>query len=77
LLWDLGQRHYGEIELLARRGRLHLEEPGNTVTAPQAAPSPPAAFGLTRRETEVLGLVAAGRTNRQIARALFISENGA
>ncbi|HET9661411.1 MAG TPA: LuxR C-terminal-related transcriptional regulator [Thermomicrobiales bacterium] len=30
-------------------------------------------YGLTRRELEVLELVAAGRTNRQIADALFIS----
>ena len=35
---------------------------------------PPAAqLGLTRREAEVLALVAAGRSNRQIAQALFIS----
>jgi ATP/maltotriose-dependent transcriptional regulator MalT len=31
--------------------------------------------GLSRRELEVLGLVAAGRTNRQIAGALVISEH--
>jgi DNA-binding NarL/FixJ family response regulator len=31
-------------------------------------------LGLTRREQQVLPLVASGRTNRQIARALFISE---
>ena len=34
-------------------------------------------FGLTRREREVLALVATGRTNRQIADELFISENTA
>ena len=30
-------------------------------------------FGLTRRETEVLSLVAEGRTNRQIGQELFIT----
>ncbi len=34
-------------------------------------------FGLTDRELEVLTLVAAGRTNRQIGQALFISEKTA
>jgi DNA-binding CsgD family transcriptional regulator len=32
-----------------------------------------AQVGLTPREAEVLALVAAGRSNRQIAQALFIS----
>jgi DNA-binding NarL/FixJ family response regulator len=32
-----------------------------------------AAAGLTRRETEVVRLVAVGRTNREIARELFVS----
>jgi DNA-binding CsgD family transcriptional regulator len=32
------------------------------------------AFGLSRREHEVLGLIAEGRTNREIAERLFISE---
>ena len=36
-----------------------------------------ARLGLTPREREVLALVALGRTNRQIADALFISENTA
>jgi ATP/maltotriose-dependent transcriptional regulator MalT len=64
-----------EIELLANRGRLHLQEP--TAPAPAASPSPAASLGLTRREAEVLALVAAGRTNRQIGGELFITEKTA
>ncbi|MFJ8112205.1 AAA family ATPase [Streptomyces sp. NPDC096132] len=42
--------------------------------APHALPTDPAeALGLTGRERDVLRLVSAGRTNRQIADALFIS----
>lgn len=37
------------------------------------APRPPADGPLSARETEVLGLVGAGRTDREIARALFLS----
>jgi DNA-binding CsgD family transcriptional regulator/tetratricopeptide (TPR) repeat protein len=66
-----------EIELLAQRGRLRLEEQAVAVTAAVGPPSPAASFGLTRREAEVLGLVAAGRTNRQIGDQLFITEKTA
>jgi DNA-binding NarL/FixJ family response regulator len=62
-----------EIELLAQRGRLHLDEPVDTAAELKAPPSPAASFGLTRREVEVLALVAEGRTNRQIGQALFIT----
>jgi len=62
-----------EIELLAGRGRLGLEQPAAAVAAPESLSSPAASLGLTRREAEVLQLVAAGRTNRQIGQALFIT----
>jgi DNA-binding CsgD family transcriptional regulator/tetratricopeptide (TPR) repeat protein len=62
-----------EIELLAQRARLRLEEPVDSAAPPKAPPSPAASLGLTRREAEVLALVAEGRTNRQIGQALFIT----
>jgi DNA-binding CsgD family transcriptional regulator len=61
-----------ELELLAQRGRLRLEQPVQPVAEPEA-PSVAASLGLTRREAEVLALVAEGRTNRQIGQALFIT----
>ena len=57
------------LAALARRGRLDAGIPG-------ARPVDPAAV-FTPREAEVLGLVAQGRTNRQIGAQLFISEKTA
>jgi DNA-binding NarL/FixJ family response regulator len=57
-----------EIKALGRRARLDLGP-----VAAAAAPTPAEQLGLTPREAEVLALVAAGRSNRQIAQALFIS----
>ena len=51
-----------EIELLAQRGRLRLKDQVDTAVAPEE-PSPAASLGLTRREAEVLALLAEGRTN--------------
>ncbi|MFL5778763.1 MAG: AAA family ATPase [Chloroflexota bacterium] len=64
-----------EVRALATRARLDLEPavPSDAATDLEAADG----FGLTAREREVLGLVALGRTNRQIAQELFISENTA
>jgi DNA-binding CsgD family transcriptional regulator len=64
-----------EILALAQRARLDLEP--DTVEAEPAGSDPAAELGLTAREREVLGLVALGRTNRQIADELFITENTA
>jgi DNA-binding CsgD family transcriptional regulator len=63
----------GEIELLAQRGRLHLEGPVDMTASPEVPPSPAASLGLTPREVEVLALIAEGRTNRQIGQVLFIT----
>jgi DNA-binding CsgD family transcriptional regulator len=65
-----GSRHLlTAIEALARRTRVTL--PG--VRESEDAPFP----DLTRREREVLALVADGRTNRQIAEELFITDKTA
>ena len=55
---------------LARRSRLDLG-------ATQSVDDPVAALNVTRRELDVLRLLAEGRTNRQIGESLFISEKTA
>jgi ATP/maltotriose-dependent transcriptional regulator MalT len=62
-----------EINALARRARLDLAPHAAGPAQPGQAPTPAKQLGLTPREAEVLALVAAGRSNRQIAQALFIS----
>jgi DNA-binding CsgD family transcriptional regulator len=63
----------GEVQALARRARLDLAPPAAAAAPAAGAPAPAAQLGLTPREAEVLALVAAGRSNRQVAEALFIS----
>ena len=72
---ELGARPLREaIESLAKRARIDVVTSPVAGTAAAASADP---FGLTRREREVLALVVQGRTNRQIADELFISENTA
>jgi DNA-binding CsgD family transcriptional regulator/tetratricopeptide (TPR) repeat protein len=73
-----------EVQALATRAGIILEDPAVDRAVPGAAasavpPVPPvgAGLGLTRRELEVLRLVALGRTNREVATTLFISEKTA
>jgi len=61
-----------QLEVLARKLRVRLAGQAATTGVKTGA-----AFGLTPRELEVLGRVAAGRTNRQISEELFISESTA
>ena len=56
------------VEALARRGRLEFAGLPRAVEVGAV---------LTPRETEVLALMAQGRTNRQIGAELFISEKTA
>jgi DNA-binding CsgD family transcriptional regulator len=63
-----------ELQALARRGRLDLADGQVPQSAPAAALE---RFELTPRELEVLTLLAAGRTNREIAGELFISDKTA
>ncbi len=61
------------IEAFSRRSRLTVD----VAELPVLEESDVARLGLTPREAEVLALVAAGRTNRQIGTELYVSEKTA
>jgi DNA-binding CsgD family transcriptional regulator/tetratricopeptide (TPR) repeat protein len=77
----------GRIEALARRARIQLDAGTQRAPTTGGGLRPAASDGATRarqpmarltpREREVLALLAVGRTNREIADALFISDKTA
>ncbi len=62
-----------DIERLSRRTRIGVDAPTPLVLRAGTIDQ----LGLTPREAEVLSLVAAGRTNRQIGEALYVSDKTA
>jgi DNA-binding CsgD family transcriptional regulator/tetratricopeptide (TPR) repeat protein len=62
-----------DLEALARRTRISLDPP----TVAFLGQAEAVRLGLTSREAEVLSLVAAGKTNREIGTELFVSEKTA
>jgi DNA-binding NarL/FixJ family response regulator len=70
---DATRAEIGRAVLTAAAGQLlSAAARGHDVSAP--ADMPPGEGELTPREAEVLRLIADGRSNREIARALFVSE---
>jgi DNA-binding NarL/FixJ family response regulator len=71
---ELGARRLlAEIEAVSARTRISIDAPSRIELDESSA----VRLGLTPREAEVLTLVAAGRTNRQIGDELYVSDKTA
>jgi DNA-binding CsgD family transcriptional regulator len=66
-----------EIDALALRAGMDLKAGASAKRTESAAGAAGDSLGLTRREREILTLIASGRTNRQISEELFITEGTA
>ena len=62
-----------EIDAVSSRTRVSIDAPSRITLDETSAER----LGLTPREAEVLSLVAAGRTNRQIGDELYVSDKTA
>jgi DNA-binding CsgD family transcriptional regulator len=69
--------HYNANLSCSPNAAVSLTEQVTAPVDPESSPSAITSLGLTRREVEVLVLVAQGRTNRQIGKELFITEKTA
>ena len=69
----------GELRALIARARLAESAPttSGSASAGLAGPAETDPFGLTPRERQVLALIAAGATNRQIGASLYMAEKTA
>jgi DNA-binding CsgD family transcriptional regulator/tetratricopeptide (TPR) repeat protein len=67
----------GEVQSLAARARLRLAGDGGAGAESNEDGEDEDPFGLTPRERQVLALVAAGATNREIGRQLYMAEKTA
>ena len=72
-----GERRRHRAAAAFAAARVVFDELGVHIDAQQPKPAPPSERlpgGLTEREAEVLRLVAAGQTNKEIAAALYLSD---
>ena len=72
-LW-LGQKLRDGTTTIAPAAAQHVSPPFTAVTA-ESAEEQRTTMGVTRRELEILQLIADGLSNREIAQRLFVSEN--